>query len=69
MKGPKKAQEGMLRAVSGLHAGDEKGWRPLKEVEIRNLIWLDLEELRLAHDRPQRKPHLVRDNKLSEPRP
>ena len=55
-----------LEALPGyapdLNPWDEGGWNHLKNVEMRNLICLDLEELHqefhLAVGRLRRKPHL-----------
>jgi transposase len=47
-----------------LNPWDEGGWHHLKDVEMRNLVCLDLEELHqefhLAVGRLRQKPHLVR---------
>ena len=57
-----------LEALPGyapdLNPWDEGGWHRLKNVEMRNLVCLDLEELHqefhLAVGRLRQKPHLVR---------
>jgi transposase len=57
-----------LEALPGyapdLNPWDEGGWHHLKDVEMRNLVCLDLEELHqefhLAVGRLRQKPHLVR---------
>ena len=47
-----------------LNPWDEGGWHHLKNVEMRNLVCRDLEELHerldLAVGRVRQKPHLVR---------
>ena len=56
-----------LEALPGyapdLNPWDEGGWNHLKHVEMRNLVYLDLEELHqefhLAVGRLRQKPHLV----------
>jgi transposase len=56
-----------LEALPGcapdLNPWDEGGWNHLKNVEMRNLVCLDLEELHqefhLALNRLRQKPHLV----------
>lgn len=49
--------------ASDLNPWDEGGWAPLKHVEMRNLVCLDLDELHLqlhlAIGRLRQKPHLV----------
>ena len=57
-----------LEALPGyapdLNPWDEGGWHHLKDVEMRNLVCRDLEELHeqfhLAVGRLRQKPHLVR---------
>jgi hypothetical protein len=57
-----------LEALPGyapdLNPWDEGGWHHLKDVEMRNLVCMDLEELHqefhLAVGRLRQKPHLVR---------
>jgi transposase len=55
--------EGMPGYAPDLNPWDEGGWHHLKDVEMRNLICLDLEELHqefcLALGRLRLKPHLV----------
>jgi hypothetical protein len=47
-----------------LNPWDEEGWHHLKDVEMRNLVCRDLEELHqkfhLAIERLRPKPHLIR---------
>jgi transposase len=56
--------EGMPGYAPDLNPWDEGGWHRLKDVEMRNLVCLDLEELHqefyLALGRLRQKPHLVR---------
>ena len=57
-----------LEALPGyapdLNPWDEGGWNHLKNVELRNVVFLDLEELHqgfhLAVNRLRQKPHLIR---------
>lgn len=55
--------EGMPGYAPDLNPWDEGGWNHLKNVEMRNLVCLDLEELHqefyLALGRLRQKPHLV----------
>jgi transposase len=55
--------EGMPGYAPDLNPWDEGGWHHLKDVEMRNLVCLDLEELHqefyLALGRLRQKPHLV----------
>jgi transposase len=55
--------EGMPGYAPDLNPWDEGGWHHLKDVEMRNLVCLDLEELHqelcLALGRLRLKPHLV----------
>ena len=56
--------EAMPGYAPDLNPWDEGGWHHLKNVEMRNLVSRDLEELHeqfhLAVDRLRHKPHLVR---------
>jgi transposase len=56
--------EGMPGYAPDLNPWDEGGWHYLKDVEMRNVVCLDLEELHqefyLALGRLRQKPHLVR---------